>query len=174
MDFFFLIYGSVFPSLLLSWPGLAQMLKYLPAMQETRVQCLGQEDPLEEDMATYSSVLAWRIPWTEEPGGLQSTGSQRVRHDRATNTVALPASPPPWPLPRVNVPSLLEFLTELCPCPSQWFWNSASSSQSAESLKVRNATIRVSFTSSPTSSLSSGQPRLTTVLEGILTAPSVL
>ena len=50
-------------------------------IQETWVRSLGQEDPLEEDMATHSSILAWRIPWTEEPGGLQSTGSQRVRHD---------------------------------------------------------------------------------------------
>ena len=51
-----------------------------------RVPSLGQEDPLEEGMATHSSVLAWRIPWTEEPGGLQSTGSQGVRHDGAIDT----------------------------------------------------------------------------------------
>ena len=57
------------------------MVKNLPAMQETRLRCLGQEDPLEKGMATHSSVLAWRIPWTEEPGGLQSMGSQRVRDD---------------------------------------------------------------------------------------------
>ena len=50
-------------------------------MQETRVQSLGQEDPLEEGMATHSSILAWKILWTEEPGGLQSMGSQRVEHD---------------------------------------------------------------------------------------------
>ena len=50
-------------------------------MRETRVQSLGQEDPLEKEMATHSSVLAWRIPWPEEPGGLQSMGSQRLRHD---------------------------------------------------------------------------------------------
>ena len=60
---------------------MAQMLKRLPAMQETWVQSLGREDPLEKEMATHSSILAWRIPWTEEPGGLQSTGSQRVGHD---------------------------------------------------------------------------------------------
>ena len=59
----------------------AQRLKRLPAMQETWVQFLGQEDPLEKEMATHSSILAWRIPWTEEPGGLQSMGSQRVGHD---------------------------------------------------------------------------------------------
>ena len=59
----------------------AQRLKHLPPMQETRVRSLGQEDPLEREMATHSSILAWRIPWTEEPGGLQSTGSQRVGHD---------------------------------------------------------------------------------------------
>ena len=64
------------------WASLvAQRVKHLPAMQETWVQSLGQEDPLEKEMATHSSTLAWRIPWTEEPGGLQSTGSQRVRHD---------------------------------------------------------------------------------------------
>ena len=60
---------------------MAQTVKNLPAVQETQVQSLGQEDPLEKEMATYSSILAWRIPWTEEPGRLQSTGSQRVRHD---------------------------------------------------------------------------------------------
>ena len=59
----------------------AQMVKNLPAMKETGVQSLGQEDTLEKGMATHSSILAWRIPWTEKPGGLQSTGSQRVRHD---------------------------------------------------------------------------------------------
>ena len=53
----------------------------LPAIQKTWVQSLGQEDPLEEEMATHSSILAWRIPWTEEPGGLQSMGLQRVTHD---------------------------------------------------------------------------------------------
>ena len=53
-------------------------------MQEMQVQPLGWEDPLEKEMATHSSILAWRIPWTEEPGGLQSTGSQRVGHDLVT------------------------------------------------------------------------------------------
>ena len=57
------------------------MVKNLPAIQESQVQSLGQEDPLEKSMATHSSILAWRIPWTEEPGGLQSMGSQRVGHD---------------------------------------------------------------------------------------------
>ena len=58
-----------------------QTVKNLPAMQETWVQSLGWEDPLEEGMATHSSILAWRVPWTEEPGRLQSMWSQRVRHD---------------------------------------------------------------------------------------------
>ena len=58
-----------------------QMVKNLPAMQETQVQSLGWEDPLEKEMATHSSILAWRIPWREEPGGLQSMGSQRVRQN---------------------------------------------------------------------------------------------
>ena len=56
------------------------MVKNLPAMQEIQVQTLGQEDPLEKEMAIHSSILAWRLPWTEEPGGLQSMGSQRVRY----------------------------------------------------------------------------------------------
>ena len=58
----------------------AQTVKNLPAIQKTQVQSLGQEDALEKGMATHSSILAWRIPWTEEPGGLQSMGWQRVRH----------------------------------------------------------------------------------------------
>ena len=58
-----------------------QMVKYLPAMWETWVQSLGQENPVEEGMATCSSIIAWKIPWTEEPGELQSVGSQRVRHN---------------------------------------------------------------------------------------------
>ena len=57
------------------------MVKSLPAMQETGVRSLGWEDPLEKKMATHSSILAWEIPWMEEAGGLQSTGSQRVGHD---------------------------------------------------------------------------------------------
>ena len=64
----------------------AQMVKNLPAMWEIRVWSLGQEDPLEKEMATHSSVLAWKIPWTEEPGGLQSMGLQKVGHDWVTNT----------------------------------------------------------------------------------------
>ena len=60
---------------------MAQIIKNLPAMQKIQVQSLGQEDPLREEMATHSSILAWRVPWTEEPGGLQSMGSQRVGHD---------------------------------------------------------------------------------------------
>ena len=60
---------------------MAQTVKRLPAMRETQVQSLGQEDPLEKEMATHSSILAWKIPWMEEPGRLQSMGSQRVRHD---------------------------------------------------------------------------------------------
>ena len=61
----------------------AQMIKNLPAMWETWVQSLGQEDPLGKEMATHSSILACETPWTEEPGGLQSMGLQRVRHNLA-------------------------------------------------------------------------------------------
>ena len=64
----------------------AQMVKNLPAMQETRVRSLGCEVPLEKGMTIHSSIAAWRIPWTEKPGRLQSVGSQRVRHDWVTNT----------------------------------------------------------------------------------------
>ena len=64
----------------------ARMVKNLPATQETRVRFLGREDTLEKGMALYSSILAWRIPWTEGPGRLQSMGLQIVRHDRTTNT----------------------------------------------------------------------------------------
>ena len=64
------------------WASLvAQIAKQPLAMQETQVRSLGREDPLEMEMATHSSILAWRIPWIEEPGGLQPMGSQRVRHD---------------------------------------------------------------------------------------------
>ena len=71
--FFFVM--SKIPSLV------AQSVKNLPAVQETWVRSLGWEDPLEKEMATHSSILAWKISWTEEPGGLQSMGSQRVGHD---------------------------------------------------------------------------------------------
>ena len=60
---------------------MAQMVKNLPAMQETKVQSLGQEDPLEKEMATHSSILAWKIPWMEGSGRPQSMGSLRVRHN---------------------------------------------------------------------------------------------
>ena len=64
------------------WASLvAQSVKTLPAVQETQVRSRGWEDPLEKEMATHSSILAWKISWTEEPGGLQSMGSQRVGHD---------------------------------------------------------------------------------------------
>ena len=73
--------------LLFPWASLmTQRVKHLPAMQETWVWSLGWEDSLEKGKATHSSILAWRIPWTEEPGGLWSMGSQRVGHDWATNT----------------------------------------------------------------------------------------
>ena len=67
--------------MLLLNPWVVQSVKSLPAMWKTWALSLGWEDPLEKEMATHSSILAWRIPWTEEPGGLQPIGSQRVRHD---------------------------------------------------------------------------------------------
>ena len=66
----------------MNWASLvAQRLKHLPGMRKSQVQSLGQEDPLEKEMATHSSTLAWRIPWREKPGRLQSMGLQRVGHD---------------------------------------------------------------------------------------------
>ena len=64
----------------------AQKVKNLPAMEETQVRSLGWEDPLKKGMTSHSSILAWRIPWTKEPGGLHSMGSQRVKHDWVPNT----------------------------------------------------------------------------------------
>ena len=73
------------------WPNISHRTAFseqsLPAIQETRVQSLSQEDPLEKGMTTRYSILAWRIPWTEKPGGLPSMGSQRVRHDWGTNNL---------------------------------------------------------------------------------------
>ena len=74
---------------------MAQMAKTVPAMQETGVWSLGWEDPLEKGMATHSRILAWRIPWTEAPGRLQSMGLQRVRHDWRTNACTY--------FPRINL-----------------------------------------------------------------------
>ena len=71
---------GVIYSLKQGFPG-DSVVKSLPAKQEMWVRSLGWEDPLEKDMATHSSILAWGIPWTEEPGGLESMGLQRVRHD---------------------------------------------------------------------------------------------
>ena len=70
-------------------------------MRETQVQSLGQEDPLEKEMATHLTILAWRIPWTEEPAGLQSVGSQRVGHNPVTN---------------------ISLFLQLCPFPAVWLW----------------------------------------------------
>ena len=71
------------------------MVKNPPSMQKTRIQSTGQEDPLKDEMATHSSILAWRIPWTEKPGELQSMGSQRVEHDLATKQLLF-SSPTKW------------------------------------------------------------------------------
>ena len=83
--------------ILFTWVGaslVAQMVKNLPAMQETLVQFLGWEDPLEKGMASHSSILAWRIPWTEQPGRLQSMGSQKSRTELSdTVEKSQPASP---------------------------------------------------------------------------------
>ena len=85
---------------------MVQSVKNLPAMQETWVLSLGQEDPLEKERATHSSVLAWRIPWTAEPGGLQSVGVARVEHDLVTK-------PPPPPPPPKYIMFLNKVMTSL-------------------------------------------------------------
>ena len=96
------------------WAGaslVAQMVKNLPALWETHIWSLGQEDLLEKGMATHSSILAWRIPWTEEPGGLQSSKSQRVKEDWVTNTFTfLGTEYGVWLVPgasRLDVPKIL-------------------------------------------------------------------
>ena len=86
MSSYRLMFPGVRSSLVFSGFGLkAQRLKHLPAMRDIWVRSLGLEDPLEKEMATHSSILAWEIPWTEEPCGLQSMGLQRVGHDWATS-----------------------------------------------------------------------------------------
>ena len=74
---------------------MAQTVKHLPSMRETLIRSLGREDPLEKEMATHSSILAWKIPWTDEHGRLQSMGSQRVRHNQATS-LSLLSGPYYW------------------------------------------------------------------------------
>ena len=112
------------------WASLvAQTVKNLLAMQETWVPSLGWEDPLEKEMATHSSILAWRIPWTEEPGRLQSMGLQRVRHDWTTftsfqkfmldfqrwwrNRTGRPLSPSQIPQKNISTPSKLHKTTSV-------------------------------------------------------------
>ena len=102
--------------LLLSGASLvAQLVKNLPAVQETRVQSLGWEDPLEKETATHSSILTWKIWWTEELGGLQSMGSQRVGHDWATVTYSEVL---PWPssYKQISVFSALDSFPSLNSC----------------------------------------------------------
>ena len=99
-----------------------QMIKNLPAMQETQVQFLGQEDPLGKGVVTHSSTLAWRIPWTEEPGRLESMGLQGVWHDWATNTSTFLNFHTPQSKCSVNIlfPDLIHYLYHL-PQPCGWF-----------------------------------------------------
>ena len=112
------------------------MVKNPPAIQETQVQSLGQKDPLEKGMATHFNILAWRIPWREEPGGLQTMGSQRVRHNWATNTrrsISLhnpapytpPSLCPTFSLPPSLTPDahcLVEHTLRSGPWPASFLW----------------------------------------------------
>ena len=91
---------------LLTHSVVAQMVKRLSTMRETRVRSLGREDPLEKEMAIHSSTIAWKIPWIEEPGRLQSMGSQRVRHDWATSlSLSLSHSTAMWTSAKVASPA---------------------------------------------------------------------
>ena len=109
-------------TLLINWASLvAQLVKNLPAVQETRVWSLGWEDPLEKEMATHSSILAWKISWTEKPGGLQSMGSQRVGHDWATNTNALFINYL-INLKSIHTGSTVEFLILNVTVSDEWIW----------------------------------------------------
>ena len=107
-------WGSlIIPFLCLGTSLTAQLVKNLPAMQETWVGFLGQEDPMEKEVATHSSSLAWGIPWTEEPCGLQSMGSQRVRHVYPTlNLLSLNhrCSLSPWTVSNHTAPRIVDFL----------------------------------------------------------------
>ena len=98
---------------------MAQMVKCLPAMQEARVRSLGWEDPLEKEIATHSSTLAWKIPWTEEPGRLQSMGSQRVGHDRDTS-LSHQFIVPPAESTRANVVLLPSTSQDTAHCPANF------------------------------------------------------
>ena len=95
---------------------MAQRLKPLPARRETWVQSLGREDPLEKEMATHSSILAWKIPWKEEPGRFQSTGSQRVGNDWATSLYSYAEEEPPFMCHFKSQNSSLQF----------WLWSIVS------------------------------------------------
>ena len=117
---------SALASQWLLWASLAaQTVKNLPAMQETWVWSLGQEDPLEKGMATHSSMLAQRTPWTEEPGGLQSLGSQRVGHDWVTNAFTFhlvltsQRSLKPSILKFPQLPPWLSMCLSVFPCPPE-------------------------------------------------------
>ena len=103
---------------------IAQLVKNLPAVQETQVWSLGWEDPLEKEMVTHSSILAWKISWTEEPGGLQFMGLQRIRHNWETNTYLLTSPAKTWVLYIFQSSTLYHFskgfLTQ-----SGWIWSSS-------------------------------------------------
>ena len=124
----------VFPLCRMDGPTslVAQLVKNLPAMRETWVRFLGWEDPLEKEMATQSSILAWKIPWTEEPGGLQSMGSQRIAQDRATKDSA------GWMASYVSQCSVFLCFPVLCLGSKIWLWISdVRSSQSIEEDEIQ-------------------------------------
>ena len=105
---------------------MAQTVKNLPAMQETGVQSLGWQDPLKKGMAVHSSILSWRISWTEEPGELQSIWSQRVKHDRATElnwrkySVQIHSTCPQLLMPYFLISGVTKALSDLHLCAISW------------------------------------------------------
>ena len=105
-----------------------QIIESLPAVWETRVQSLGQDNPLEKEMATHSSILAWKIPWTEEPDRLQSMRLQRVGHNWVTNTLIMSDGEHFFMcLLAICMPSLEKYVYDFCPlfwlgCLFLWYW----------------------------------------------------
>ena len=117
----------------------AQTVKNLTAMQETLGRSLDPEDPLEKVMVTHSSILAWRIPWTEKPGGLQCTGSQRIGHNSATNTTTT-TNPQPF-----LYKGYRQFTSSSCDIRNRFFWTEQCSLLNCKDTKFLIQLIMIKF-----------------------------